>query len=69
MKEGDLAYQEQVCAAAELKYQQGNISANALQEAVNTRESARRDVEAARLDLFTAYHAYRQAVNKGLVGS
>ena len=69
VKEGDLAYQEQVCAAAELKYQQGNISANALQEAVNTRESARRDVEAARLDLFTAYHAYRQAVNKGLVGS
>ena len=69
VKEGDLAYQEQVCAAAELKYQQGNISANALQEAVNTRESARRDVEAARLDLFTAYHAYRQAVDKGLVGS
>ena len=69
VKEADLAYQEQVCAAAELKYQQGNISANALQEAVNTRESARRDVEAARLDLFTAYHAYRQAVNKGLVGS
>ena len=67
--EADLAYQEQVCAAAELKYQQGNISANALQEAVNTRESARRDVEAARLDLFTAYHAYRQAVDKGLVGS
>ncbi len=69
VKEADLAYQEQVCAAAELKYQQGNISANALQEAVNTRESARRDVEAARLDLFTAYHAYRQAVDKGLVGS
>ena len=69
VKEGDLAYQEHVCAAAELKYQQGNISANALQEAVNTRESARRDVEAARLDLFTAYHAYRQAVDKGLVGS
>ncbi len=69
VKEADLVYQEQVCAAAELKYQQGNISANALQEAVNTRESARRDVEAARLDLFTAYHAYRQAVDKGLVGS
>ncbi len=67
VKEADLAYQEQVCAAAELKYQQGNISANALQEAVNARESARRDVEAARLDLFTAYHAYRQAVDKGLV--
>ncbi len=69
VKEGDLIYQEQACAAAELKYQQGNISANALQEAVNARESARRDVEAARLDLFTAYHAYKQAVEKGLVNS
>ena len=67
VKEGDLIYQEQACAAAELKYQQGNISANSLQEAVNARESARRDVEAARLDLFTAYHAYQQAVEKGLV--
>ena len=69
VKEADLLYQEQVCAAAELKYQQGNISANALQEAVDQRESARRDVEAARLDLFTAYHSYRQAVEKGLTGS
>ena len=69
IKEADLTYQEQVCAAAELKYKQGNISANSLQEAVNARESARRDVETARLDLFTAYHAYRQAVDKGLTGS
>ena len=69
VKEADLIYQEQACAAAELKYQQGTISANALQDAVNKRESARRDVEAARLDLFTAYHSYRQAVEKGLAGS
>ena len=69
VKEADLTYQEQVCATAELKYQQGNISANARQEAVNARQSARRDVEAARLDLFTAWHAYRQAVEKGLTGS
>lgn len=69
VKEADLVYQEQACAAAELKYQQGNISAKALQEAVNARDSARRDVEAARLDLFTAYHAYRQAGEKGLAGS
>ena len=68
VKEADLTYQEQLCAAAELKFQQGNISANARQEAVNARESARRDVEAARLDLFTAWHAYRQAVEKGLAG-
>jgi len=69
VKELDLIYQEQECAAAELKYQQGNLSANALQEAVNARESARRDVENAKLDLFSAYHAYRQAVDKGLVSS
>ncbi len=69
VKEADLIYQEQACAAAELKYQQGTISANALQDAVNKRESARRDVEAARLDLFTAYHSYRQAAEKGLAGS
>ena len=69
VKEADLAYQEQIYAAAELRYQQGNISANALQEAAYTLASARRDVEAARLDLFTAYHAYRQALDKGLVSS
>ena len=69
VKEADLIYQEQVYAAAELKYEQGNISANALQDAKNTLESARRDADAARLDLFSAYHAYRQAVDKGLVGS
>ncbi len=69
VKQADLTYQEQVCATAELKYQQGTISANALQEARNARESARRDVESAQLDLFTAYHAYRQAVEKGLAGS
>ena len=69
VKEADLTYQEQVFAAAELKYQQGNISANALQDARDTLESARRDVEKAGLDLFTAYHSYRLAVNKGLVSS
>lgn len=69
VKEADLTYQEQAFATAELKYRQGNISANALQEARNAKESARRDVEAARLDLFTAYHSYRQAVEKGMAGS
>lgn len=69
VKAADLAYQEQVLAAAELKYQQGSISANALQDARDTLESAKRDVESAQLDLFTAYHSYRQAVDKGLVNS
>lgn len=69
VKEADLAYQEQLYATAELKYQQGNLSANALNEAANARESAKRDVEAAQLDLFTAYHNYRQAVEKGVAGN
>ncbi len=69
VKEGDLAYQEQVFAAAELKFSQGNLSANALANAQSTLDGARRDVESARLDLFTAYHAYRQAVQYGLTGN
>lgn len=68
-KEVDLAYQEQVYAVAEKKYQLGNLSANALLDAQNTLNTAQRDVEAARLDLFTAYHSYRQAVDLGLVSS
>ena len=69
VKENDLVYQEQVFSAAELKHAQGNLSANGLEDARSTLESARRDVEIARLDLFTAYHAYRQAVTLGLTGS
>ena len=68
VKDADLIYQEQVFSAAELKYAQGNLSANGLENAKSTLEGARRDVAAARLDLFTAYHAYRQAVTLGLTG-
>ena len=56
-------------AVAEKKYQLGNLSANALQDAKDTLDSAQRDVEAAQLDLFTAYHSYDQAVKLGLVSS
>ena len=68
-KELSLAYEEQVYAVAEKKYQLGNLSANALADAQNTLNTAKRDVEAAKLDLFTAYHSYKQAVDLGLVGS
>lgn len=68
-KEVDLAYQEQTYAVAQKKYELGNLSANELQDAQDTLNTAQRDVEAARLDLFTAYHSYRQAVDLGLVSS
>lgn len=69
VKENDLLYAQQSYAAEELKFQQGNLSQNKLLEAKATVDSAQRDVAAAQLDLFTAYHNYRLAVEQGLVGS
>lgn len=69
LKEAALRYEEQSYAAAELKHRQGNLSQNALLEAKATLDSAQRDVSAAQLDLFTAYHSYRQAVELGLTGN
>ncbi len=68
VKENDLLYAQQNYAAEELKFQQGNLSQSKLLEAKATVDSAQRDVAAAQLDLFTAYHNYRQAVEQGLVG-
>ena len=68
-KEINLAYEEQVYAVAEKKYELGNLSSNALLDAQNTLNTAKRDVTAAQLDLFTAYHSYRQAVDLGLITS
>lgn len=68
-KQSALAYEQQMYAVAEKKYQLGNLSANAVQDAKDTLDSAQRDVEAAQLDLFTAYHSYDQAVKLGLVSS
>lgn len=69
VKENDLLYAQQSYAAEELKFQQGNLSQSKLLEAKATVDSAQRDVAAAQLDLFTAYHNYRLAVEQGLVGS
>ena len=68
-KQSALAYEQQMYAVAEKKYQLGNLSANALQDVKDTLDSAQRDVEAAQLDLFTAYHSYDQAVKLGLISS
>lgn len=68
-KEAALDYEEQVYAVAEKKHALGLLSNNALLDAQVTLHSAQREVQAAKLDLFTAYHNYNQAVQKGLVNS
>lgn len=68
-KENSLAYEEQVYAAAEKKHELGLLSDNGLLEAQITLHTAQRDVQSAKLDLFTAYHSYNQAVQYGLVSS
>ena len=42
---------------------------NALLDAKNTLNTAKRDVTAAEMELYTAYHSYEQAVKQGLVSS
>lgn len=64
-----LDYQEQMYKVAELKHQLGNLSANALADAKDTYETAKRDYKAAEGDLFTAWSSYRNAVDYGLVTS
>lgn len=68
-KENSLAYEEKVYAAAEKKHELGLLSDNGLLEAQITLHTAQRDVQSAKLDLFTAYHSYQQAVQYGLVSS
>ena len=68
-KESALAYEEQVYAVAERKHELGNLSDNALLDAKNTLNTAKRDVTAAEMELYTAYHSYEQAVKQGLVSS
>ena len=67
--ENALQYQEKVYAAAQLKYSLGNLSANALADAKDTLATAERTVTSAQLDLFSAWHSYRNAVEYGLVSS
>ena len=68
-KESALAYEEQVYAVAERKHELGNLSDNALLDAKNTLNTAKRDVTAAEMELYTSYHSYEQAVKQGLVSS
>ena len=56
-------------AAAQLKYEQGTISENALHTAEDDLYTAQDTVNAAERDLFTAYNNYRWAVDHGLLNS
>ena len=65
--EAALAYQEESFAVTQLKYDLGKISKNALLSEEDVLTSARRAVETAQLDLFSAWNSYRQGVDYGLV--
>lgn len=54
-------------AAAQLKYEQGTISENALHAAEDELYTAQDTVSGAERDLFTAYNNYRWAVDYGLL--
>ena len=54
-------------AAAQLKYEQGTISENALRTAEDELYTAQDTVSGAERDLFTAYNNYRWAVDYGLL--
>ena len=67
--ENDLAYEEQVYQVAQLKHQQGNLSANALADAKDTYEAAKRSYASSKIDLFTTWLNYQNAVKYGVVSS
>lgn len=64
-----LALQQDTYASMELKYQQGSISKNALQDAKDDLDDAQTAVDTARHNLFTAYRTYRWAVDRGLLNT
>lgn len=62
-----LQCQEESCAAARLRYEQGTISHNALLTAEDELASARETVENAANDLFAAYNTYCWAAGHGIL--
>lgn len=62
-----LAVEKDSFAAAQLKYEQGTISENALLTAQDELAAAQDTVDGATIDLFTAYHNYRWAVDHGIL--
>ena len=62
-----LAVEEDSFAAAQLKFEQGTISQNALLEAKDKVSAAQETVDGAEIDLFSAYNNYRWAVDRGIL--
>ena len=64
---GSLECERSDLAAAQLRYEQGTISENALHTAEDELYTAQDTVSGAERDLFTAYNNYRWAVDYGLL--
>lgn len=62
-----LAVEQSSYAAAQLKHEQGGISANALLEAKEKVQEAQEKVSSAENDLFSSYNTYRWAVDYGIL--
>ena len=62
-----LACEQASCEAAELKYQQGTISQNALLDARDSLQTAKEKASSAASDLFSSYNTYRWAVEHGVL--
>lgn len=62
-----LAVEQGNYAAAQLKYEQGRLSKNGLLEAEDKVKEAQEKVDGAAIDLFSAYHNYRWAVDHGIL--
>ena len=66
-KRAALASQERSYAVSALKYDQGNISANALADAKDELSSAKDEVASAERELFSKYRSYTWAVDYGIL--
>jgi len=62
-----LAVEQDSYAAAQLKYDQGNLSHNKLLEAADEVTQAQEKVDGAAVDLFSAWNNYRWAVDYGIL--
>ena len=62
-----VTFKETSLAAAELRYQQGQISANALQTAKDEVATAKVAVDTAQLNLLMAQNQYLWAMTNGIV--
>lgn len=62
-----LAVEKDNYAVSQLKHSQGNLSQNALLDAQDKVTEAQEKVDSAAIDLFTAYHNYRWAVDYGIL--